>query len=121
MESAIGVANLETYMLEKLGIDAEMVTSEKHAFVKLKNIKIPYEDGFKTGDTLLDPTWDMGNHRFNARPQYFCVSYEEIRKADILQDGKDRESHKNEELSGITLQLNDEYLRRVYRSIRISR
>lgn len=66
-------------------------------FIKIKNITIPTDEGCITGDTLLDPTWNLSDHRYGAMPYSFCKSYEEIRKQDILVDGTDKESHKNDQ------------------------
>ena len=112
-----GIAQIENYILARAGIESEMVSSGGHSFLKLKNITIPTKEGEKEGDTLIDPTWNLAPQRFGARPQCFCLSYEELRKNDILSNGTDRESHKNEKLKNITLSLDDEYLREVYKSI----
>ena len=120
MGYATGVANLEKYMLNRVGIEAERVSSGSHSFIRLKDIEIPTDEGMKRGDTLLDPTWNMANHRFGARPEHFCLSYEEIRKADITDEGIDRKCHENEELAEVELKIDDSHLREIYTSIRIS-
>lgn len=116
-----GIAQVEQYILSQVGIDAEMVSSGKHAFLKLKDIEIPTKDGKVKGDTILDPTWNMGAHRYGAKPENFCRSYEEIRKHDIGRDGKDTESHKNDkELASANVDLDEQNLRKIYRSIGIA-
>ena len=116
-----GIAQVEQYMLKRMGIESESVSSSKHSFLKLKNIKLPTKDGSVViGDTLLDPTWNLSNNRFGAMPQNFCVSYEQIRKHDIAENGTDTESHKNEELKDVTLSLEEESLRNIFKTIGIA-
>ena len=114
-----GIAQVEQYMLQKIGIETERISGHNHSFLKLKNIEIPNEQGeLIKGDTILDPTWNLTSHRFGAKPSNFCKSYEEIRKNDIDSNGKDRECHKNdEELVSATLNLDDQNLRKIFASI----
>lgn len=116
----IGVAAVEKYILHKVGIESEKIGTDNHAFLKVKNIELPTENGPVTGDTLVDPTWNLANQRFNARPECFCVSYEELREDDIDDAGKDCLAHKSEELEKIKddlIYLDDSNLRKVYKSI----
>lgn len=116
-----GIAQVETYLLSRLGIESELVSGEHHSFVKVKNIAIPTKNGIMQGDTLVDPTWNLSASRFGAMPQHFCKSYEELRKVDIDNSGKDRECHKNEELKQAeTINMDIETLREVYKSIGIA-
>ena len=79
-----GIAKVEQYILNKVGIESELVSSSNHAFLKVKNIELPLADGrIVKGNTILDPTWNLASHRFDGMPNTFCVSYEEIRKQDI--------------------------------------
>ena len=117
-----GIAQVEQYILGRLGIEAERISSGKHSFLKLKNIEIPTDDGPIVGDTVLDPTWDLTEQRYSGKPQNFCLSYEEIRKNDIDSNGVDTECHKNdEELASATLLLDDKHLREVYKSIGLTK
>lgn len=117
-----GISQVEKYILDRVGIESELVSSGRHAFLKLKNITLPAEDGkLLTGDTILDPTWNLTNHRFGAKPENFCRSYTEIRKHDIKDDGTDSESHKNDEkLESATLDLDEKSLRQIFASIEIA-
>lgn len=114
-----GISQVEKYIFDRVGIESEMISSGNHAFLKLKNIELPNIDGTKSvGDTILDPTWNLASHRYNALPNLFCKSYEEIRKQDIRSDGTDANCHKNdEELSNVTLELDEQSLRAIYTSI----
>lgn len=121
-----GISQLEKYMFDRIGIDSEIVDSEivssrHHVFLKLKNIKIPNVEGeLEIGDTILDTTWNLAAHRYGGYPNYFCVSYSQIRESDII-DGKDCKAHKNdEELENVTLSIDEQYLRRIYTKIGIA-
>lgn len=114
-----GIAQVEQYLLSRVGIEAELVSGEHHAFVKVNNIEIPTENGIIRGDTLVDPTWNLTASRYGAKPNHFCKSYEELRKADIDDEGKDHECHKNDDLQG-TINMDEETLRKVYKSIGIA-
>lgn len=118
----LGIAKLEIYLLARVGIEAEIVhVKGKHAFVKVKNIQIPTENGIVEGDTLVDPTWNLTASRYGGRPQHFCKSYEELRKVDIDADGKDHECHRNDGLEeASTVDMDDKSLREVYRSIGVA-
>ena len=114
-----GIAKVEQYILNKVGIESELVSSSNHAFLKVKNIELPLADGrIVKGNTILDPTWNLASHRFDGMPNTFCVSYEEIRKQDIDENGKDHNCHKNnEKLKDATLGLDEKSLRNLFSSV----
>jgi len=116
-----GIAQVEQYLLSRIGIEAELAHGKKHSFVKVKNIEIPTQDGIVQGDTLLDPTWNLAASRYGAMPMHFCKSYEELRKFDIDAEGLDRECHKSEDLEeSQTINLDIEFLRDAYKNIGIA-
>lgn len=120
-----GISQVEKYILDSIGIESEIVSSGTHSFLKIINIEVENEDGTKsTGDTILDPTWNMTAHRFGARPKNFCKSYEEIRKADIGEDGVDEKCHQCnqyvEESMNVTFDLDDKSLRKIFTSIGVA-
>lgn len=114
-----GIAQVEQYILNRIGIEAEMVSSGRHSFLKLKNIELPDAKGeMVIADTILDPTWNLSAHRYGAKPNNFCRSYAEIRKNDIRSDGTDARSHKNDdELASVTFDLDEKNLRKIFTSI----
>lgn len=114
-----GIVQVEQYILRKIGIEAEFVSSKNHAFLKLKNIELPNENGeLVRGDTILDPTWNLKAHRYHAKPEKFCKSYQEIRQNDIDKNGVDTKCHENDEqLADVTLGLTDKSLREVFKSL----
>lgn len=117
-----GIAQVEYYILKRIGIEAELVGSYCHGFLKLNNIELPNEKGeYVKGSTILDPTWNLAAQRYEGMPNNFCKSYEKIRKRDINKYGEDTLAHKNdEELSDATLNLDEQNLRQIYASIGIA-
>ena len=70
------------------------------------------------GNTILDPTWNLTNHRFGGKPDNFCISYEQARKNDIDIKGKDHHSHKNDkQLQDATINLDEQSLRKLFTSV----
>lgn len=116
-----GIAQVEQYLLARVGIEAERVSGKKHSFIKVKNIEIPTKNGIVRGDTLVDPTWNLTASRYGSRPQHFCKSYEELRKVDIDEKEIDHECHKNNQLEqSPTINMDTDTLREVYKSIGIA-
>ncbi len=114
-----GIAQIEKYILNKIGIEADLVDAEKHTFLKLRNIKIE-EDSKETRieSIIIDPTWNLTAHQFDAMPSNFCRSYESIRKNDISKEGIDTECHKNDEkLSDCKIELSETKMREVFYNI----
>lgn len=117
-----GISFTEKYIFDRIGIESEIVSSEKHAFLKIKNVEIPLENGeIVKGNTLLDSTWNLGRNKFGAMPSCFCLNYEDMRKKDIDQKGNDHKSHKNDEdLQDATLSLSEQNLRNLFASIGVA-
>lgn len=114
-----GIARVEEYMFNRAGIDCEIVSSENHTFLKLKGIEFTLYNGESVvGTTILDPTWNLTEHRFNGRPRLCFISYDEARKMDIGIDGIDYECHKNdEELKDATFNLDQKSLINLFKSV----
>ena len=114
-----GITKLEKYILEKAGIESEIVSCKTHSVLKINNIEILHEDGtIEKGNTILDPTWNLASHKFNGMPSNFIINYEKARKNDIDSNGMDHECHKNDEkLSDATLLLDNKELRKLFASI----
>ena len=114
-----GIAHVEKYILNKVGIEAEQISGKDHCFLKLNDIEIPTADGeIIKGNTILDPTWNLSAHRYGFKPNNFCRSYEKIRENDIAGDGSDLMCHKNDEkLSDATLDLDDQSMGEIFSSI----
>lgn len=114
-----GISQIEQYMLEQVGIKSEIVHSKNHAFLIIKNIELPKNDGLtEIGDTIVDPTWNITAHKFGGMPLNFCINYEKARKSDIESDGTDSKSHYIEPLK--TIELDEKSLREVFTSIGVA-
>lgn len=114
-----GIAKVEQYMLQRIGIESEMVSGHNHAFLKINSIELPQAGGeIVKGSTILDPTWNLAMQRFGGMPNNFCISYEQARKNDIDSEGKDHLCHKNdEELQDAVIGLEEKSLRELYTSV----
>lgn len=114
-----GIAKVEQYMLNRVGIESEIISSGTHAFLKIKDIELPLANGeIAKGNTILDPTWNLTRHRFGGKTDNFCISYEQARKNDIDSEGKDHNCHKNDEqLQDATLNLDEQSLRQLFTSV----
>ncbi len=114
-----GIAKVEKYIFDRVGIESEIISSGTHAFLKIKDIELPLANGESVkGNTIIDPTWNLTSHRFGGKPNNFCISYEEARKNDIDSEGKDHNCHKNDEqLKDATLNLDEQSLRRLFTSV----
>ena len=114
-----GIARVEQYVLNRAGIESKIISSKTHAFLKLEDIELPLASGETLkGNTILDPTWNLVEHRFGAKPNNFCISYEQARKNDIDIEGKDHKCHKNDEkLQDATLNLDEQSLRNLFASV----
>ncbi len=114
-----GIATIENYIFSRIGIDSEVISSDGHAFLKIKNLELPLANGETVkGNTILDPTWNLSAHRVGAKPNNFCISYEQARENDIDREGKDQKCHKNDEqLKDANLSLDDESLRKLFSSV----
>ena len=114
-----GIARVEQYILNRVGIESEIISSGTHAFLKIKDIELPLANGeIARGNTILDPTWNLTSHRFGGKTNNFCISYEQTRKNDIDAEGKDHNCHKNDEqLQNATLNLDEGSLRELFKSV----
>lgn len=117
-----GIAKVEQYILNRVGVESEIISSNRHVFLKIKNIELPLANGETVkGNTILDPTWNLTRHRFGGIPDNFCINYEEARKHDIDIEGKDHKCHKNDEkLQDATLNLDEQSLRQLFTSVSLA-
>ena len=114
-----GIAYIEKYMYARAGIESEIISSKRHAFLMVKNVEIPNRTGGTVrGNTLVDPTWNINASKFGGIPLHFAVTYEELRKQDIDDNGIDHNSHRKDELEQVELiGLDEDTLRKVYSSV----
>ncbi len=116
-----GIAAVEKYLFDRIGIESKIVCSKNHAFLKLINIELSFSNGeIKKGNTIIDPTWNLAAHRFHGKPNLFCIDYETARLRDIDPDGTDSLCHQNGlALYDINLSLDDLSLRKLFQSVHL--
>lgn len=114
-----GISKVEQYMLNRVGIESEIISSSTHTFLKIKDIELPFSnEEIVKGNTIIDPTWNLTRHRFGGKLDNFCISYEQARKNDIDIEGEDHNCHKNDEqLQDATLNLDEQSLRKLFTSV----
>ena len=101
-----GISVIEIEMLAKLGIDAEELSTNGHAFVLAHT---------ESGDMIDDATWDLDAGLFDCFPNYYGKTYEEIRKQDGV-----RNSHLLKNPPENVIAVSEQELREIYKSIGIS-
>lgn len=117
-----GIANVEQYIFDRVGIESEFIVGSEHAFLKVKNVDIELSNGqFTKINGILDPTWNLAAHRFGGPPDNFIISYEEARKHDIDSQGNDVQAHLcDEKLQNLNTNLDDNDLKYLFQSVGIT-
>ncbi len=117
-----GIANIEQYIFNRIGIESEFIEGCEHAFLKVKNVDILLSNGQSTIiNGILDPTWNLAAHKFGGKPKDFLISYEEARKHDINKEGEDLACHSNDEkLQELNYTLPDSELQNLFCSVGIT-
>lgn len=99
-----GIVDIQRNILSRLGIKTKELSSETHSFLLTET---------EEGNIITDPTWDLSNTLYQARPQYFGITYEELRKRE---DGLSN-AHKLEESPENIIEISEQELRELYYSI----
>lgn len=81
-----------------------------HAFVLAKNIELPSQDEAQIEDTYIDTTWDLARYKFGFRPQWFCLSWDDLQQKD-----DPKKSHNCTKSPSIG--LDDKSLREIFKSL----
>lgn len=117
-----GIANVEQYIFNRVGIESEFIVSSEHAFLKVENVDIELSNGqFAKINGILDPTWNLASHTFGGQPDNFIISYEEARKHDIDSRGKDCGAHFcDKKLKNLNNTLDDNDLKYLFQSVGIT-
>ncbi|MEG1008481.1 MAG: hypothetical protein RSE41_02285 [Clostridia bacterium] len=117
-----GISKLEQYMVDRVDIKSEIVKNNMHSFLKVMDIEIYNEnDKVSTGNTIVDPTWNLTNNKFGGKPNYFCVGYEEVIKKHKKNSINNDSCHKNDRmLKNAILNLDEKNLRELYKSVNIT-
>ena len=117
-----GIANVEQYIFDRVGIESEFIVGSEHAFLKVENVDIELSNGqFAKINGILDPTWNLAAHRFGGQPENFLISYKEARKHDIDSQGNDVKAHLcDEKLQNLNTNLDDNDLKYLFQSVGIT-
>ena len=99
-----GIATLERNILSRVDVKTQELSSGTHAFVLIET---------EEGNIISDPTWDLANTLFDARPEYFGKTYEELQEID----GPLSKAHRLEQIPENVVQISDAELREIYYSI----
>ena len=99
-----GVVSIERNLLARIGISSKELRSESHSFVLAET---------QEGNIISDPTWDLKNSLYGARPMYFGKTYEQIR--EIESDLSNAHKLDNPPLNVIEIQ--DSELREIFYSL----
>lgn len=99
-----GITDIQRNILSRLGIKTKELSSGTHSFLLTET-----EDG----NIITDPTWDLSNTLYQARPQYFGITYEELRKRE---EGLSN-AHKLDNPPENIIEISEQELREIYHSI----
>lgn len=103
-----GVVDVQRNILSRLGIKTKELSSGVHSFLLTET---------EEGNIITDPTWDLKNTLYQARPQYFGVTYEELRKRE---EGLSN-AHKLDNPPENVIEIPEQELREIYHSIGLTR
>lgn len=103
-----GVTYIERNILSRMGIKTRELSSGTHSFLLTET---------EEGNIITDATWDLSNTLYKARPQYFGITYENLRQQE---EGLSN-AHKLENPPENVIEISDEELREIYHSIGLTR
>lgn len=103
-----GVTYIERNILSRMGIKTRELSSGTHSFLLTET---------EEGNIITDATWDLSNTLYKARPQYFGITYEDLRQQE---EGLSN-AHKLENPPENVIEISDEELREIYHSIGLTR
>ena len=100
-----GITFIQRNILSRLGIETKPLSSKTHSFLLTK---------IDEGNIITDATWDLSNTLYKARPQYFGLTYEELRKREEIMYS---DAHKLENPPQNVVNISEQELREIYYSI----
>lgn len=104
-----GICNVMKYILEKIGIKSVILEGKEHSYLKVQTEEC---------EIIVDVSWDMMYHKYGIVPRFFGISYDEIRKYDII-DGNDRKIHENESGKNVNIMLKTDEIRQMMKKTNI--
>lgn len=99
-----GVVSIERNLLARIGISSKELKSESHSYVLAE---------IEEGNIIMDPTWDLKNSLYGARPMYFGKTYEQIREIESELSN----AHKLDNPPSNVLEITDSELREIFYSL----
>ena len=102
-----GITSIEKNILKRIGVDSRVLSSGTHAFL-LSEVE--------GGNLISDATWDLSSSLYQGKPQYFGLTYKELRE----KEKGISESHRLENPPENVVKIDDKELRDIYKSIGIT-
>ena len=96
-----GITSISRNILSRVGVATRELSSGTHSFLLVET-----EDG----NIITDPTWDLKNTLYGARPMYFGKTYEQLRE----QEGGLSNAHRLECPPENVIEIPEEELREIY-------
>ena len=97
-----GITSIVRNILSRVGISTKELSSDTHSFLLVET-----EDG----NIIIDPTWDLKNTLYGARPMYFGKTYEQLRE----QEQGLSNAHKLKYPPENVIEIPEEELREIFR------
>lgn len=99
-----GIVMITRSILSRVGVETQKLSSGCHSFLLAET---------EEGNIITDPTWDLSNTLFQARPRFFGKTYEQLCQID----GHFTTAHHLEQEPENVVEISDEELREIYYSI----
>lgn len=99
-----GITSIARNILSRVGVNTRELSSGTHSFLLVET---------EEGNIITDPTWDLKNTLYGARPMYFGKTYEQLREQE---EGLSN-AHKLECPPENVIEIPEEELREIYHSL----
>lgn len=99
-----GIVSITRNILSRAGVHTRELSSGTHSFLLAET---------EEGNIITDPTWDLKNSLYGARPMYFGKTYEQLREQE---EGLSN-AHKLETPPENVIEIPEQELREIYHSL----
>ena len=99
-----GIISITRNILSRTGVHTKELSSGTHSFLLAET---------EEGNIITDPTWDLKNSLYGARPMYFGKTYEQLREQE---EGLSN-AHKLETPPENVIEISEQELREIYYSL----
>ncbi|MEE0769452.1 MAG: hypothetical protein UIT70_06330 [Clostridia bacterium] len=103
-----GITAISRNILARVGVSTRELSSSTHSFLLAET---------EEGNIITDPTWDLKNTLYGARPMYFGKTYEQLREQE---EGLSN-AHKLESPPENVIEVPEEELREIYYTLGYTR